>query len=73
MYNAELYLSSSELLIELNNNAEIQMSDTNHIQIGKVLTMLNFKKVKKDGRNKYAIDRANNSLSQGKIPLRKVS
>jgi hypothetical protein len=73
MYNAELYLSSSELLIELNNNAKIQMSDTNHIQIGKVLTMLNFKKVKKGGRNKYAIDRANNSSSQGKIPLRKVS
>ncbi|MFH4969414.1 VapE domain-containing protein [Gaetbulibacter sp. M240] len=72
-YKAELYLSASELLSELSKVHSVQMSNTNNIQLGKVLTLLNFQSVKKQGISKYAIDLIKNDDLDNDLSLKKVS
>jgi predicted P-loop ATPase len=71
---ARYYLNSAELLTKLNDESKVQMSTTNHIQLGKVLKSLGFMKVKKKGSYKYAVDIINNSNSgQRDSPLQIAS
>lgn len=53
---AHFYLSTTELLVEMATNTKMQMTDTNFIQLGKIMTKLGFQRVKKKGSYKYAID-----------------
>ncbi|MEM5563966.1 VapE domain-containing protein [Psychroserpens sp. AS72] len=72
-YEAEFYLNSSELLLKLNNSANIQMSNTNSIQLGKVLKKLGFENIKKNGIQKYAIDIIKHYDSENQQNLKKIS
>lgn len=53
---AELYLSSTEILKRLNQNSNIPFTNTNSIQLGKILINLGFERHKRDGVYKYALD-----------------
>ncbi len=73
-YKAELYLNASELLSWLNTEHGIQVSNTSNIQLGKVLKMLDYQTVKKNGGiSKYAIDTIKTDSNDGILDLKKVS
>lgn len=73
-YKADLYLNASELLSRLKDRYNIQFTNTNHIQLGKVLTKLDFQKVKRNqGLSKYAIDIVKSNPANDELNLKKVS
>jgi predicted P-loop ATPase len=73
IYKAELYLNASELLTRLNTEHGIQVSNTSNIQLGKVLTMLDFQTIKKGGISKYAIDKIKTNPDDNELNLKRVS
>jgi len=72
--NADLYLNASELLTMLHQEHNIQVSNTSNILLGKVMTNLEYKTVKKNGGiSKYAIDTIKPDSNDDVLDLKKVS
>lgn len=66
---ADFYLNAGDFLQFLHDSKGVQLGETNNITLGKIMSKRGFKKVKKDGREVYAIDERKGNQASHQLQL----